>query len=230
MSPLMKSNNVAARMGRWSASHWKTAVFGWIAFVLLAVVAGNMIGTKQIDQRDTNTGQARQADQILKQAGFQADPQTEIVLVQSKTSTIDDAAFRATVADVTRDGASRSPPSTRTSARRSAHADQVTADGHTAMVEFDMRGTQKAAEKRIDAITTATGKIAGPPSRLLRRRGRLDQLGQGAERRVQLAAGEGRRAVGAAHAAHPADRVRRARRGGDPAPARPLGRHAPRSG
>ena len=63
-----------------------------------------------------------------------------------------------------------------------------------------------------------------PPSRLLRRRGRLDQLGQGAERRVQLAAGEGRRAVGAADAAHPADRVRRARRGGDPAAARPLGR------
>ena len=82
MSPLKKSNNIAARMGRWSASHWKTAVFGWIAFVLLAIVAGNVVGTKQIDQRDANVGQAHQADQILKQAGFQADPQTEIVLVQ----------------------------------------------------------------------------------------------------------------------------------------------------
>src|SRR4029077_12782842 len=99
MSPLMKSNNIAARMGRWSASHWKTAVFGWIAFVVLAVAAGGMIGTKQIDQRDTNTGQARKADQILKHAGFQADPQTEIVLVQSRAQTINDAAFRATVAD-----------------------------------------------------------------------------------------------------------------------------------
>ena len=27
MSPLKNSNNLAARMGRWSASHWKTAVF-----------------------------------------------------------------------------------------------------------------------------------------------------------------------------------------------------------
>ena len=158
MSPLMKSNNLAARMGRWSASHWKTAVFGWIAFVLLAVVAGNMIGTKQIDQRDTNTGQARQADQILKQAGFEADPQTEIVLVQSKSSTIDDAAFRATVADVT---ATVKPFAAEYKNFRSplGHADQVTADGRTAMVEFDMRGTQKQAEKRIDGITTATGKI-----------------------------------------------------------------------
>ena len=83
MSPLKKSNNVAARMGRWSASHWKTAVFGWIAFVVLAIAAGTVVGTKQIDQRDANVGQAHKADQILKQAGFQADPQTEIVLVQS---------------------------------------------------------------------------------------------------------------------------------------------------
>ena len=35
MSPLKKSNNIAARMGRWSASHWKTAVFGWLAFVVV---------------------------------------------------------------------------------------------------------------------------------------------------------------------------------------------------
>jgi len=158
MSPLMKSNNIAARMGRWSASHWKTAVFGWIAFVLLAVVAGTMIGTKQIDQRDSNTGQAHRADQILKQAGFQADPQTEIVLVQSTTQTIQDAAFRATIADAI---ATVKPYAVDYKNFRSPldHADQVTADGHAAMVEFDMRGTQKQAEKRIDAITTATGKI-----------------------------------------------------------------------
>ena len=64
MSPLKKSNNVAARMGRWSASHWKTAVFGWIAFVILAIAAGTAVGTKQIDQRDANVGQ-RQRSLVL---------------------------------------------------------------------------------------------------------------------------------------------------------------------
>ena len=29
----MESNNVAARAGRWSARHWKTATLGWLAFV-----------------------------------------------------------------------------------------------------------------------------------------------------------------------------------------------------
>jgi len=99
MSPLKQSHNIAARMGRWSASHWKTAVFGWLAFVVIAVAVGGAVGTKQIDQQDATVGQAHKADQILKQAGFQADPQTEIVLVQSKQLTIADPAFRATVED-----------------------------------------------------------------------------------------------------------------------------------
>ena len=30
------SRNLAARMGRWSAAHWKTATFGWLAFVIVA--------------------------------------------------------------------------------------------------------------------------------------------------------------------------------------------------
>jgi RND superfamily putative drug exporter len=160
MSPLMKSNNIAARMGRWSASHWKTAVFGWLAFVVAAVAVGAQIGTKQIDQRDSNVGQAHKADVILQKAGFQADPQTEIVIVQSKSLTIRDAAFRATVADAL---ATVRPFARYYKNLRSplapANADQVSADGRTAMVEFDMRGTQDLATSRIDAITAATGKI-----------------------------------------------------------------------
>src|SRR4051812_26445926 len=100
MSPLSKSNNIAARMGRWSASHWKTAVFGWLAFVIAAVLIGQTVGTKQIDVQNENVGQSHRADAILKDAGFQSDPQTELVLVQSKTLTASDPAFRAVVGDV----------------------------------------------------------------------------------------------------------------------------------
>jgi RND superfamily putative drug exporter len=162
MSPLNKSHNIAARMGRWSASHWKTAVFGWIGFVVIAVVVGGAVGTKQIDQRDTNVGEAHRADQILKQAGFQADPQTEIVLVQSSQYTTADPAFRAAIADVTKTVAPYSPLYKNfRSPLTPGNEAQISADGHTAMVEFDMRGTQKVAERKIDRITKATGKIAG---------------------------------------------------------------------
>ena len=48
------NRNLAARMGRWSAAHWKTATFGWLAFVLVAFGLGGMVGTRNIDQ---NSGQ-----------------------------------------------------------------------------------------------------------------------------------------------------------------------------
>jgi hypothetical protein len=30
-------------MGRWSAAHWKTATFGWLAFVLVAFGLGGAV-------------------------------------------------------------------------------------------------------------------------------------------------------------------------------------------
>ena len=44
------NGNLAARMGRWSADHWKAATFGWLAFVLVAFGLGGMVGTRNIDQ------------------------------------------------------------------------------------------------------------------------------------------------------------------------------------
>ena len=34
----MQTNTFAARMGRWSAQHRKTAIWGWIAFVVVALL------------------------------------------------------------------------------------------------------------------------------------------------------------------------------------------------
>src|SRR5690242_2498624 len=90
-------------MGRWSAHHVKTAIFGWLAFVVAAMAIGTMVGQKTIDQQNNNVGQAHRADQILARAGFkQSDPLTEIVVIQSKTSTVHNAAFRAVIGEVLR--------------------------------------------------------------------------------------------------------------------------------
>src|SRR5213080_1204599 len=147
MSPLKRSNNIAARMGRWSASHWKTAVFGWLAFVVAAVMIGNVVSTKNIDTADANVGQAHKADEILKHAFPQVNPQTELVLVQSSSKTVKDPAFRATIKDV------RSPLDP-------AHADQVSKDGRSAMVLWDMKGTYDSAKPKIDGIVSAVGQAA----------------------------------------------------------------------
>jgi putative drug exporter of the RND superfamily len=159
MSPLKPSYNLAARMGRWSASHWKTAVFGWLAFVAAALAIGQMVGTKQINQHDAvSVGQSHQADQMLRQAGFQPDPQTEIVLVQSTTQKVSDPAFRAVVNDLVQ----TVTPSRAITNLRSPYAypNQISRDRHSAMVEWEMKGTSKIATKHISQLTTATAAVA----------------------------------------------------------------------
>ena len=97
MSPLKQSTNIAARMGRWSARHRKTAIFGWLAFVIASFAIGTTVGMKTIDQNDANVGEARTADHIIRDAGFKLDEQMEYVLVQSQDADREGPAFRAVV-------------------------------------------------------------------------------------------------------------------------------------
>ena len=161
MSVPQSSRNIAARMGRWSASHRKLAIFGWLAFVLSAVVIGTAMGQKTLDQHNNNVGEAHRADQILKQAGFtQSGPLTEYVLIQNHKLTVHDPAFQAVVRDVV----SAVSPSTAIHNLRSpldaANRSQVAHDGHTALVEWDMNGTLKSAENRIDPLTSTVASVA----------------------------------------------------------------------
>jgi len=157
---MQKAMNVAGRMGGWSASHWKTAVFGWLAFVIVSLGVGMALGTKQIETKDANVGQAHRADRILQKAFPQADPQTEIVLVQNSRLTAKDAEFRAAVADVL--GSIRGNPAIKNlvSPYDRGQTALISQDGHAAMVQWDMRGEKKAAEKKIDAILATTETVA----------------------------------------------------------------------
>jgi uncharacterized membrane protein YdfJ with MMPL/SSD domain len=160
MSPLKRSNNIAARMGRWSASHWKIAVFGWLAFVVVAFAIGAKVGTKNLADEDYSTGQSHRADLILKH-GFpqSSDPQTEFVLVQSTKLSVNAAAFRSTINDVV--GSVKNNPNIKNlkSPLDPKNPDLVSDDRSTAMVTFDMKGTYDDATKKIDPIEAAVAKV-----------------------------------------------------------------------
>jgi uncharacterized membrane protein YdfJ with MMPL/SSD domain len=160
MSPLKRSNNIAARMGRWSASHWKTAVIGWLVFVVAAFMIGAKVGTKNLKDQDYSTGQSHKADLILKQGFPQSDPQTEFVLVQSTKLSVNAAAFRSTINDVV--AAVKDNPNIKNlkSPVDPAHPDLVSNDRSTAMVTFDMKGKYDHATKKIDPIEASVAKVA----------------------------------------------------------------------
>jgi RND superfamily putative drug exporter len=159
MSPLKSSNNLAARMGRWSASHWKTAVFGWLLFVVVAFMIGTKVPTKTIDQNDSNVGQSHKADQILKNAFPETNAQSEVVLIQSPTKTVSDPAFRATVEDVTRTIGGNLAIKNLKSPLDPANKSLVSDDRRTVMVTWDMKGTYDEAKKKIDRFTAAVDGV-----------------------------------------------------------------------
>jgi uncharacterized membrane protein YdfJ with MMPL/SSD domain len=160
MSPLKRSNNLAARMGRWSASHWKTAVFGWLAFVAAAVVIGGVVGTKNIDDADVNVGQSKKADQILDKAFPQADPQTELVFIQSPRHVADHPEFRGVIDEVV--AAVRGNPEVKNlkDPLTAGNHEQISKDRHAVMVTWDMKGDYDHAKTKIDPIEAAVAKIA----------------------------------------------------------------------
>jgi uncharacterized membrane protein YdfJ with MMPL/SSD domain len=73
---------LAGRAGRWSAAHRKTAIWGWIAFVVAAIAIGGALGTKTLSDSQSGVGESKSADLALEK-GF-ADGATEQVLFQSR--------------------------------------------------------------------------------------------------------------------------------------------------
>jgi putative drug exporter of the RND superfamily len=144
--------NLAARAGRWSAAHWKTATFGWLAFVAAAVVLGSMHGTVgQTDAEQTN-GQAARAQQMLAAAHVKTVA-SENVLVRSRALTASSPAFRRTL-DEARAALAR------TEHVGNVHFGAVSKDGHLALISFDIRGDADTADARVQPALNATARLA----------------------------------------------------------------------
>ena len=161
MSPLKRSNNIAARMGRWSAGHWKTAVFGWLAFVVASFVIGGAVGTKYLEDSDLAVGEAGTAAKIIE-SGFPNadDEQGEIVLIQSKTHTADDPAFKAVIEDVAKTVDGFRQAREIDTPLEPGHADLVSDDRHSVMVQYQPLGTYDEAALYIDDINDAIEQTA----------------------------------------------------------------------
>ncbi len=145
-----KSNNLAARMGRWSANHWKSATFGWLAFVLVAFALGGIAGTKSIDSNEPGPGESGQMEKILDE-GFK-QPASESIFIQSGSLTVEDAAFTAVIEDVVRRIETLDDVQNVQSPLDPANADQIAASGRAALVDFEIRGDADDAADKVGPI------------------------------------------------------------------------------
>jgi RND superfamily putative drug exporter len=160
----MSDRNIAARAGAWSARHRRTAVIGWIVFVIAAAAIGGTLGTNT-GRDDDGIGESGRADVALN-AHFPDDVR-ETVLVQGRHGERADApAFREVVRYVVA-RVSRVP---HVSDVRSPYAPrgELSEDGRSALVSFQIAGDEDEASERVDAAlaVTAAAQRAHPSFRV----------------------------------------------------------------
>jgi RND superfamily putative drug exporter len=148
--------NLAARAGNWSANHRKTAIWGWLGFVVLCFLIGNAVGQKMIHGADMFSGEAGRAEHALYNSGLR--PNDEHVLVQSQTLTVTDPAFRSTIDDaVVR---LRRAENVVDVASPLGGGAPISADKHAALVDFDITGNDEQAKDRLTPSQDAVDAVA----------------------------------------------------------------------
>jgi RND superfamily putative drug exporter len=153
----MHSNSFAARAGRWSAQHRKKAIFGWLAFVVVAFVVGGAIGVKKPANQNDYIGQSGRADRLINDHFPKRGD--ESVLVQApQGASATSPQVRKAVADVIAAVSRQRGVSEVKSPYVAADAGQVSKDGRSVLVEFKVAGDQTQAAKLIDPIVAAVDK------------------------------------------------------------------------
>jgi uncharacterized membrane protein YdfJ with MMPL/SSD domain len=143
----MKRGNLAARAGRWSINHRKTAMLGWLAFVVVALGIAMAAPLQILKADELGIGESGRADKIVSDGYPKAA--TEYVLVQSTTENAGSHEFRAVVADVEKRLDARPEVS-------KLESGEVSNDGHSALVSFEIKGDQVKTAKDVDAVLAAT--------------------------------------------------------------------------
>jgi len=155
--------NIAARAAHWSSNHRKLAIWGWLAIV--AVLFGVFLGGELVERKDISTvdsfsGESRQAERALTDAGLR--PTEEVLLIQSKTSTAEDPGFQAIV--------ERSAAEL----RQTAHVENVSTpsegggavseDGHSVLVDFEIGGPEDEVAVNVEPSEATVAKLNGSAS------------------------------------------------------------------
>ena len=152
-----RSNNIAARMARWSAHHRKIAIFGWLGCVIAVFAIGTMLGTKAIVFETSGPGESGRADKIIYEDFKQ--PAGESVLVQSDTLVASDPEFRATVRAVIAGVSNLDAVAKVESPFDAENSGQISDDGKSVLVPMEIKGPSDDAADKIDPVVARVEEL-----------------------------------------------------------------------
>jgi putative drug exporter of the RND superfamily len=158
---------VVERIAAWSATHRKTAVFGWLGLVAIVFVVGQFMSASTVPSNDP--GQSGVAERALERLGYNGPPPAETVLIQAKAGTgtfrTDPALRQATQQVVS--ALSRLPTSTASDIRSPlspGNGSLVSADGRSVLVTFNVTGANEdqavlPAQRAVAAVQAANPRL-----------------------------------------------------------------------
>jgi RND superfamily putative drug exporter len=149
---------VVQRVAGWSARHKKTAVFGWLLLVVVAVFIGQRFGTSHVSSYDP--GQAGKAERVLDKSVVK-QPAGESVLIQAAPghTLASDPQMRLAVDRVA--AALRALPGSATDIRSPLTTPGL-AKGRSALVTFDVAGDPKKDDQTVVPAMNAIAAIHVP--------------------------------------------------------------------
>jgi len=121
--------------------------------VVIAFGVGNMVGTKSLSVTEPGPGESGRVQRILNDNFEQ--PAKELVLLQSASLTATSARFHAAVRDVVRRLEAQPNVANIDAPFAPGNAGQVSSNGHSALVEFDIRGKSEDAKDKVGPILAA---------------------------------------------------------------------------
>src|SRR3954452_20490626 len=153
----LHANTFAARAGRWSAQHRKTAIWGWIAFVVVAFVIGGAVGVKKPTDY-IGPGDSGRADRLALDH-FPED-QSESVLIQApQGGSAQSAAVRNAVDDTIAAVRGKDRVAEIKSPYAKGNESQIAKNGRSVLVTFKVRGDQDQADDAITPIVDAVHRV-----------------------------------------------------------------------
>ena len=154
MHAVAQSRNLAARAGRWSAEHRRSRSGGGSGSCCWCSLAGGAASTVTQENAQSGVGESGRASVVAHKA-FPKHVSEE-VLIHSASVRATDPAFRAVVEDVQRRLAATPYTGAFESPYAAGNRARISADGHSALLRFEIAGKESQAKDRVDATLKAT--------------------------------------------------------------------------
>jgi uncharacterized membrane protein YdfJ with MMPL/SSD domain len=144
--------------GRWSATHPWTAIAAWVGCVVVLLVTGHLIGTVQLPNSQTASGQAGQAEQMMSR-DF-TERANEFVLFDSRSLPVGAPAYEAAIRDVLNRIQATGRVTQIHSPLDPSYSNQISANRHAALLQFQITGNVNDAATRVVPVLAAVQAAA----------------------------------------------------------------------